>query len=528
MPAVGRWSSSPISQGSRGHRSAGRVLARVAQGTACPRAAQDEQHARKTTDLAPLFDPPQASPRTRLSQGGERACNQLPVLPGPERAQGCYADDVHKRGWLAKVGLALAWSFISVLVLGVVDALARFGDPMGGSGWFLALAALVAAATFTLSQLVGLPAARAVSLGSLPCLAALVPCAARLADSPLAPELAPDLTPLHAGPIRLAVGLVTFGLVLAVQHQLERSAPRAPGDEALRVDRRLVAQVVVLGLLGCPLFVSRVRLPELHAVAAKREYLEVVVPMLDAAADGTSSVVDDEAVAVTAVRTHSLPLQIARLEIDLRDGLGARRSIAVGGGERLRLAHRAQLVWELCHVTTKRWGGSGARNTGESCVPAARFMRGSASGTIDPRVSQLRGQIAPPPGFLLMAAVAFAAALAALVVSERSRRLLLRISRGQQGMLRADGTVEAQGQSYALRTPPRHGWPGPVVLLGAADAADPYRGKRTADSVEPGTIEQHVAWRAQRRGLLHLTVDVASLLVILSLGTAGFVGYWGF
>lgn len=413
-----------------------------------------------------------------------------------------------------------------MLVLLGVDALAASPGTGGGSVLFLLLAALYAALAFGVSKLAGLAAARAVALGSLVAVAAFVPNMARLHDAPLVAQVSIKNPPLYSGAVLLAVGACIFVVVLASHGRLEAKSSPAPPKDRPRPDHRLFGSVVIVALLSVPLVVSRVRLRPVTDLAVVETYADMKVPALDSVDVDTIPIFDDGAVAVSAVRTHPLPLKIARLEVDLRDGVGSRPVLAVGGGERLRLVHSAQLVWELCHVPPDRPKDAMFSSKLEPCVTLARFMTGG--GSFEPRVSAVRGKVGPPPGVFVLATLALVGCVAALAASELSRRKLLRVMSGRQAVLQRDGAIESFGERYVLRQLPKHLWAGPVVLLDVAENAGPYRETRSAGSAVPGTIEQHVAWYSRQRLMLHQIIDVPCLVVIANLATAGLVGYWGF
>ncbi len=440
----------------------------------------------------------------------------------------CYAQQVGPSALARQIVLAFAWSFSCVLVLSVVDSVARSPGSSGGSLLFLVLGVLSALLALAVLKLAGLSAARAVSWGSLVAVAALLPCMARLADSPLVLDLVGERPRLYSGLALLAIGASTFGLTLGLQRRFEAQTTPLGAHAPPGPDHRLIGIVAALGLLSVPLVATSARLPTPHDLAAVQPYAEMTVPALDAVDGDSIPIFDDGAVAVSASRTHPLPLKIARLEVDLGDGVGARPTLPVGGGERLRLVHRAQLVWELCHVPPSENTRTVPSQRREPCVMLARFVKGAASAPADPRVSNVRGKVAPPGGFLFLAGVAFVGAAVALVITELRRRKLLRVMRGQAGLRHPDGVIESLGEHYTLRVPPQHGWPGPVVLLDVDESASPYRGTRTAGSVVPGTIEQHLGWYAQQRVALHQVITVAYALAIAHLAAAGLVGYWGF
>jgi hypothetical protein len=325
--------------------------------------------------------------------------------------------------------------------------------------------------------------------------------------------------------VLLMLAACTAALVLALHARFEARSSPTPGPAPAPADFRLLGFVAILGGLSVPLVAASVRLPALGDLAVANPHAEMTVPALDAVSGDSIPIFEKGALVVSAARTHPLPLKIARLELDLGDGVGLRAVLPVGGGERLRLDHRAHLVWEICNVQPVR-----AASPGDPipCTMLARFVRGVAGASREPRVSDVRGEVSAPPGFLVTAVVALVGASVLLFVSERRRRTVLRVVRGQQGMLHSTGEVESLGEHYALRVPPKHKWPGPVVLLDVDESADPYRGARSAGSVVPGTVEQHLGWYAQQRAMLHVVIGVPYLLAFAHLAAAGFVGYWGF
>ena len=227
---------------------------------------------------------------------------------------------------------------------------------------------------------------------------------------------------------------------------------------------------------------------------------------------------------VSAVRTHPLPKKVARLTVDLRDGVGTRpvEHVAVGGGEQLQL-RRAGLNWELCNAPMHRAMSLKAAK----CVTLGRFVRGHASVPAGLKVSAVRGQFAPTQALLTLTFAALIVTLLLLGTDEVDRRRVIKIAAGRQAVLHWNGVVQSEGNDYTL-TSTAHHRPGPLVLFGTSDEVDPYRGRRVASSAVPGTIEQHVRRFHQERLERRAIFGVGYVLALLPALAAGVVGHWGF
>jgi hypothetical protein len=348
------------------------------------------------------------------------------------------------------------------------------------------------------------------------------PCVVRALDLPLTPSAGAE-APLYSDAALAAIACATFVATFALQKKLRdrAAAPLGSAGTLVRPDRLLFGLTALAGVLlvvGVAASLARPTLEE-RSSATPETHARVTVPPLDATFGEERRLVDDDTLVLTVVRSEPLPKQLARLTLDLRDGLGPRAvgHVVVGGGEPLAVVKQG-LLWEVHYERPEH-------PKHYQPVVLGRFLSGSEAGAETPRLSAIRGQFAPDPGVVTLTGLAFLVALAEALLEERRRRRAKEIAGGKEGVLQPTGLIESEGELFSVEG--HHLWTGPVVILEVTRELDPYRGVRAARRVLQGKIEDELRRRAvERREARARVVAVAALWLGPAIA-AGVIGQWG-
>jgi hypothetical protein len=419
---------------------------------------------------------------------------------------------------LGRFLFTLGWCAVAAILLAIFDGTTADSSPEDGVVLTLVGVALLIGCGVGARWIVDATAERAALIASLVPTGFAFPCMMRSVDFPLEADRASASAPIYSSGALLGIAALTL-VTFWTAHRALRKRTADSFQPLLGLDGVLIGFVALSTAVLAPVGVATFTRPTFAEMTGPTStHARLTVPELDASFGEEQPLLEDGEVSLTAVRAAPLPKRLARLTLDLHDGVGPRSvgEVVVGGGETLVLQRRGP-VWEVCYP-------QGPRLNHWECTVLGKFARGIA-GTIEGiRYSSLHASISPLPEISLLSTFVLFGAIAVAVDAERRRRQMKEIAGGRNGTLQASGLIESDGEIFATAKPLQQS-PGPVVLLGVAGETDPYRGVRLAERVVPGNKDEKLRALALERldmrvhvlagGALGLAPAIATFIIDL-------------